>query len=88
MTVHFPAPEQAPDQPEKEAEAAGVGVRVIEDPAGKVVLQVVPQLIPAGVLVIVPEPVGDTVKVKTVGLGGGGGDCCTLPPQATKVTAR
>jgi hypothetical protein len=66
-TVHFAVPEQAPDQPEKVLEAAGLAVNVMDVPAGKVALQVVPQLMPAGALVTVPEPVGETVRVNCEG---------------------
>lgn len=86
-TVHFPTPEQAPDQPENEPDAAGVALRVIEVPGAKDAVQVAPQLMPAGELATVPEPVGVTVRVKTVGLGGGL-CCCIPPPQAVREMAR
>jgi hypothetical protein len=49
-------------------DGAGAAVRVIEVPAGKLALQVVPQLIPAGALVTVPEPLAVTVRWNWVGL--------------------
>lgn len=55
--VHFAVPEQAPDQPEKMLEAAGLAVRVMDVPGAKGALQVVPQSMPAGALVTLPEPV-------------------------------
>ena len=68
-TVHFPAPEQAPLHPENGSPAAGVAVRVTAEPAAKRALQVVPQFMPAGVLLTIPDPLGETVRLKLVGLG-------------------
>jgi len=58
-------PEQAPDQPAKTEPEAAVAVKVTEVPVVKEALQVVPQLIPEGLLVTVPEPVPafETVNV-------------------------
>jgi hypothetical protein len=56
VTVHAPVPVHAPLQPVKVAPAAGVAVRVTAVPPLKDAEQVVPQLIPAGALVTVPEP--------------------------------
>jgi hypothetical protein len=86
-TVHFAVPEQAPDQPEKVLEAAGLAVRVMDVPGAKVALQVAPQLIPAGALVTLPEPVVVTVRVNCEGCEGGG-VCSTLPPQPLRAIAR
>ena len=47
----------SPVQPANAEPAAGVAVRATESPAAKEVLQVAPQLIPAGLLVTVPLPV-------------------------------
>ena len=49
-------PEQAPLHPEKTDPASGEAVNVTFVPLGKEALHVVPQLIPAGVLVTVPLP--------------------------------
>ena len=57
VTVQLPVPEQAPLQPVKLEEFAGVAVRVTVDSAAKLWAQSVPQLIPAGEEVTVPEPV-------------------------------
>jgi hypothetical protein len=84
-TVHFPAPEQAPLQPENESPAAGVAVSVTDEPAAKLALQLVPQLMPAGVLLTVPDPLDDTVRLKSVGLGADSG---TPPPHPLRVMAR
>jgi hypothetical protein len=57
VSVQVVVPEQPPDQPAKVEPAAGVAVRVMVVPPLKLALQVAPQLIPEGTLVIVPEPV-------------------------------
>ena len=57
MTVQVPVPEQAPDQPVNLESKAGVAVKVTTVPDPKELIQVSPQLIPAGELVTVPEPV-------------------------------
>lgn len=50
-------PVQDPDQPAKVEPVVGVAVRVILVPEINLILQVLPQLIPEGELLIVPEPV-------------------------------
>ena len=57
VTLHAPVPEQAPLQPAKVEPASGVAVRVTAEPGVSACEQVVPQEMPAGVLVTVPEPV-------------------------------
>ena len=78
VTVHPPAPEQAPLQLAKTEPAAGAAVRVTAVSGVKECEQLAPQLIPAGVLVTVPVPVPllvtDSVKV--------------VPPVANPLTAR
>ena len=56
VTMHAPAPVHAPLQPVKVAPAAGVAVSVTAAPLLNDAEQVVPQLIPAGALVTVPDP--------------------------------
>lgn len=57
-----PVPVQAPLQPAKtEPGAAGDAVRVTDEPLLNDAEQVAPQLIPAGELVTVPEPVPASV---------------------------
>jgi hypothetical protein len=56
VTVHAPAPAQAPLQPVKIAPAPGVAVRATAVPLLNDAEQVVPQLMPAGALVMVPDP--------------------------------
>jgi hypothetical protein len=56
-TLHAYRPEQAPDQPAKIESAAGVTLRTTSEPKVKLAEHVVPQLIPAGCEVTVPEPV-------------------------------
>jgi len=56
LTLHVPVPEHpAPDQPANEECAAGVAVR-ITCPSSSSALHVAPQVIPAGELLIEPEP--------------------------------
>jgi len=57
FTVQEPVPEQAPDQPANVEPLAGAALRVMEVPSLKLALHVFPQLMPVGLLVIVPEPV-------------------------------
>jgi len=52
--VQLPVPEQAPDQPAKNAPFAGVAVSLTEVPELKDAVQVGAQLTPAGLLVTVP----------------------------------
>lgn len=72
VTVQLPAPEQSPLQPEKTEPVAAVAVSVTTDPLTKLAEHVVPQLIPAGLLVTVPPPLPanttETVKVVSVGV--------------------
>ena len=65
VTVQAPVPVQAPLQPVKVEPVAGVAVSVTAVVYPKVPLQVLPQLMPAGVLATVPVPVpaGLTVSV-------------------------
>ena len=67
VTVQAPVPEQPPPlQPVKMEPAAGVAVNVTAVPLVKFVAQLVPQAIPAGVLVTVPLPVPAFVTVSGV----------------------
>ena len=60
VTVHVAVPEHPPPlQPVKAEPAAGLAVRVTALPLVKLAEQLVPQLIPAGALVTVPEPLPD-----------------------------
>ncbi|HSB78889.1 MAG TPA: hypothetical protein VLM91_08885 [Candidatus Methylomirabilis sp.] len=63
VTEHVPVPVHAPLQPVKVEVLAGVAVRVTLVPEVKLALQVLPQLIPAGLLVSVPVPVPIFVTV-------------------------
>lgn len=56
VTVHEPVPVQAPDQPAKVLPAAACAVKVTGVLAAKLAEHVLPQLIPAGLLVTVPLP--------------------------------
>lgn len=56
-TVHVDVPLQAPDQPSNAEPDLGVAVSFTDVPARILAEQVVPQLIPAGLLVTVPDPV-------------------------------
>src|SRR5258705_52832 len=66
VTVHDPVPLQSPPQPVKAEDAFGVAVRVTAVPLTKLAAHVAPQLMPAGLLVTVPEPApaGETVRAK------------------------
>lgn len=65
-TVQPPVPKQPPLHPVKAESASGVTVKLTTVPLAKAALQLEPQEIPAGALVIVPVPVPDllTVSVK------------------------
>ncbi len=57
VTTQLPVPLQAPLQPANTDPLAGVSVNVTTVPLAKSAVQVPVQLIPAGLLVTVPEPV-------------------------------
>lgn len=57
VTLQVPVPVQAPDQPANVEVVFEAAVSVTMVPLVKLALHVVPQLIPAGLLVIVPPPV-------------------------------
>jgi len=63
VTLQVDVPLQAPVQPAKVELAAGVGVSVTAVPAAKLAAHVVPQLMPAGVLAMLPVPVPEGVTV-------------------------
>lgn len=63
VTLHVDVPLHAPDQPAKTALAAGAAVRVTAVPAVNVARQVEPQLMPEGLLEMVPEPVPEVCTV-------------------------
>ncbi len=63
VTVHVPVPEHAPLQPVNVEPDAAAAVRATEVPLLKLALHVLPQVIPAGDEVIVPEPVPALVTV-------------------------
>ena len=57
VTLQLPVPVQAPDQPANVELAFGAAVSVTIVPLVKLALHIAPQLIPAGLLMIVPAPV-------------------------------
>ena len=78
VTTQALVPEQAPLQPAKDEPTAGEALRVTDAPGVKDCEQVVPQLMPAGLLVTVPEPVPLLVTDKVV----------VVAPVAVPLTAR
>jgi hypothetical protein len=56
VTSHVPLPEQAPDQPVNREPAAAVAVNATAVPLLNPAAHVVPQSMPAGALVTVPDP--------------------------------
>jgi len=70
--LHAPAPLHAPDHPAKSELASGAGVNETIVPWAKEAVHVLPQSIPAGALVTVPEPAPwrETVS-RNVGVLGG-----------------
>jgi hypothetical protein len=64
VTEQAPVPEQAPPQPLKTEPAAAVGVRVTIVPWLKVSVQVAPQLMTPGELVMDPDPAPDNKTVR------------------------
>jgi len=65
VNVQAAIPVHAPDHPAKVEPAAGAAVKVTAEPLANDAEQVPPQLIPAGLLVTVPEPVPANVTVST-----------------------
>ena len=63
VTTHDPVPVQAPPQPVKLEPLTGVALKVTLEALLKVAVQVVPQLMPAGVLETAPVPVPFLVMV-------------------------
>jgi hypothetical protein len=63
VTVHAPVPVQLPPQPPKKKFVPAVSVSVTCVPCAKLAVHVLGQLIPAGLLVIVPAPAAGAVTV-------------------------
>ena len=61
-----PLPEQAPVHPANCEPVAALAVSVMDVLAGKVAVQVLPQLMPLGVLVTDPVPVPSLVTVRVL----------------------
>jgi len=68
VSVQGPVPEQAPDQPAKDDPAEGVAVSVTAVPCVKACAQVKPQLIPAGLELIVPLPLPAFARASVLSL--------------------
>jgi hypothetical protein len=64
--VTVPVVQPEPDQPANVEPAAGVAVKVTEVPLLKTAAHVLPQLIPAGLLVTIPSPVPLLVTALTI----------------------
>lgn len=56
VRLHAPVPLHPPDQPANVEPALGAALSVTAVPLGKLALHVCPQLMPAGLLVMVPAP--------------------------------
>jgi hypothetical protein len=56
VKAQVPVPVQAPDQPANVEPVLGVAVSVTDVPLAKLALHVDPQLMPEGLLVMVPVP--------------------------------
>ena len=63
VKVHVVISLHAPDHPEKDALEAATAVSVTTVPAEKVAWQVEPQLMPEGLLVMLPDPEPEVVTV-------------------------
>jgi len=85
VTVHAAVPVQAPDHPAKVEPEKATAVSVTCDPVLKLALHVVPQLIPAGLLVTVPEPVPLACTLSWTMCTGVG--VMDAPPQPTARTS-
>jgi hypothetical protein len=89
VTVQVPVPEQPPPlQPVNVEPAEGVAVSVTEVPLVNDAEHVVPHAMPAGLLVIVPVPVpaGETVRVELVPTPLPDTSRESVSPSALKVT--
>ncbi|HXM19957.1 MAG TPA: hypothetical protein VN948_01665 [Terriglobales bacterium] len=56
VTLQAPVPLQAPDHPAKKELPIGAAVSITWVPLAKLALHACPQLIPAGLLLIIPPP--------------------------------
>lgn len=72
VRLHGVVPEHAPVHPVNVEPLLGFAVSVRDVPTVKLALHVSPQLMPAGVLVIVPVPVPELVTVSCTAGGGAG----------------
>jgi hypothetical protein len=63
VTLQAPVPLHAPAQPPNVEVDPGASVRVTTVPAGNVTWHVVPQLMPAGLLVMAPTPLPEFCTV-------------------------
>ena len=67
VIVHVPVPVHAPPQPVNVEPATGVAVKFTTVPLLNDAEQLVPQLMPAGALVMVPAPVPARLTVSVMG---------------------
>lgn len=89
VTRQLAIPVQAPPHPPKVESLSGLAVSVTFVPLLKVAVQLFPQLMPAGELVIVPVPGPETCIVTWKELGPlGGGDAAMPPPQPESKMAK
>ena len=81
VITHDAVPLHAPDHPTNVEPAAGVAVSVTRVPERKLALQVGPQLIPAGLLLMVPAPFPLAWTLSWTEITGGASALLIPPPQ-------
>jgi len=81
VITHDAVPLQAPDHPTNVEPVTGVAVKVTLEPLLKLALHLVPQLIPAGLLVMIPAPFPLAWTLSWAEVTGGASALLIPPPQ-------